>query len=126
MMSREKGSRLTQAEDSSWPEPELGIGERKKESAWEEERDSIQHQPAERKRQRGGRAQEGAKAEAGDRGRNAGQPEISGQADGKGWRARPRGRKRGEEAAKGQEQMRAAGVLNRAQDTENGNGGRGV
>ena len=120
-MSREKGSRLTQAEDSSWPEPELGIGERKKESAWEEERDSIQHQPAERKRQRGGRAQEGAKAEAGDRGRNAGQPEISGQADGKGWRARPRGRKRGEEAAKGQEQMRAAGVLNRAQDTENGN-----
>ena len=34
---------------------------------------------------------------------------VSGQTDGKGWRARPRGRKWwGEEAAKGQEQMRAA------------------
>lgn len=78
------------------------------------------------KASRTGGHRRGAKAEAGDRGRKAGQPEISGQTDGKGWRARPRGRKRGEEAAKGQEQMRAAGVLNRALDTENGNGGGGV
>lgn len=80
------------------------------------------------KASRAGGHRRGAQAEAGDRGGKARQPEISRQTDGKGWRARPRGRKQGGGglAAKGQEQMRAAGVLNRALDTENGNRGGGA
>lgn len=80
-------------------------------------------QPASRE---GREHRRGAKAGAGDGGKKALQLEVSCQTDGKGWRARPTGRKWGEEVAKGQEQMRAAGALNRALDTENGNGGGGV
>ena len=123
----EKGSRLTQAEDSSWPESlswGSGRGRRRVRGRKRETASSISQQRG--KGSEEGRHRRGAKAKAGDRSRKAGQPEISGQTDGKGWRARARGRKWGEEAAKGQEQMRAAGVLNRALDTENGNGGGGV
>lgn len=118
------------AEGLSW-----GSG-REQESAWEEERDSIlEKQPASQR-----------EGEAGRRGGSPGGEQRPGQGteaerphdwesptrhreragDSGAGRTRPRGRKWGEEAEKGQEQMRAAGAPHGAQDTENGNGGGGV
>jgi hypothetical protein len=83
--------------------------------AWEEERDSIKNQPASREETAAEEegAQEGSKVWGRGRDRKAlQQHEVSGQTDGKSWGQGEPGpeAEMGEEAGKGQEQMRAAGA----------------
>lgn len=113
---------LSSAEGLSW-----GSGT-EPESAWEGERDSTQkQQPAGGRERRGGGEQKLGPGTEAERPHDWESPmrQMERAGDAGTRRARPRGRKWGEEAAKGLEQMRAAGARNRAQDTENGNGGGG-
>ena len=109
----------------------------REESAWEEERDSISRtsqpasQPAGREgQQRGEEAQEQSEGwvrgqrQKGPTTRSLRPDRWKGLETRQTGRARPKSEKWGEEAGEGQEQMRAAGTLNRPLDTENVNRGR--
>lgn len=108
--------------------PGLGIRRgRRRVRGRKRETASRTSQPVGREQHRG---EEGANAGAVDRGRKAPGRKVSDQTDGKGLEMQGQGELGpegwGEEAGKGQEQMRAAGALNTPLDTENWNGNGGV